>query len=148
MFLNAHRDIRVLIRRLIREINYPIGKLYITTGNEDPNDTIGGTWVKIAGGYLYGCNNSLINTDYTGSGTQPHSLTSDELPQHKHTLTSYYDDANYNHGTIPSDYGAYSLPYDAGTIIRHQYTDESGGGNQGHSHNVATIGAYIWKRTK
>ena len=146
MRLNAHKDIRTLIRRLIREIGYPVGKIYITAGDEDPNETIGGTWVKLYGGYLYACENELSTSVYTGTGAQPHALTPEELPAHSHTLTSYYDDANYNHGTIPTDWGRYSLPYDAGNTIRHQTTD-SLGGDRAHVHDIAYICVYMWKRT-
>ena len=41
---------------------------------------------------------------------------------HRHSITSIYDDANYNQGTIPNN-GQQSIPFDSGTIVRYQYTD-------------------------
>lgn len=35
-----------LIKSTVRDVYYPIGKVYITMGSEDPNKTIGGTWER------------------------------------------------------------------------------------------------------
>ena len=75
---------------------YPIGRTYITMGNEDPNKTIGGTWVKIYGGYLYGAKNSLGSTNYCGWGAQSTTLSIDQMPARRHEETIQTGDGNFN----------------------------------------------------
>lgn len=78
-------------------------------------------------------------------GEKTHTLTVDEIPNHAHTMTSYYDDANYNTGTIPSDNGRYSLPYDAGNITRTQSTNAAGGGQAHNNMQPYLVINYIIK---
>ena len=68
---------------------------------------------------------------------------SKELQKHRHVMVSVYDDANYNHGTIPTDYGKYSIPFDGGNIIRHQYSDYEGTGNSGNIQPYTTVNYII-----
>ena len=77
-----------LIKSTVRDVYYPIGRTYITMGSEDPNKTIGGTWVKIYGGYLYGAQSSLGSTNYHGWGAQSTTLSIDQIPKHDHNF--YY----------------------------------------------------------
>ena len=124
---------------------YPVGSIYMNTSdNTNPGTLFGfGTWEKIEGRFLLGSSSSH-QIGVTG-GEETHTLTTDELPSHDHTMTSYYDDANYNEGTIPDNNGRYSLPYDAGTITRTQHTNSTGGG-QTHNNMPPFLVVYIWKR--
>lgn len=50
---------------------YPVGSVYLSINNTNPSSIFGfGTWVKESGGYLYGCVNTVSNSDYTGLNTQ------------------------------------------------------------------------------
>ena len=120
---------------------YPIGRTYITMGSEDPNKTIGGTWVKIYGGYLYATGStSLGKTTYNGWGAQSHTLNVDQIPKHGHWILALNKNSNgYNYSTT---YNADEHGW--GNSVGMQMT----GGNQGHTHNIATIDVWIWKRTK
>ncbi len=76
-------------------------------------------------------------------GNKTHTLTANEMPvhthvqnthnhtqdAHSHSITSVYDDANYNQGNIPGN-GQQSIPYDAGGIVRYQYTNNTTATNQ------------------
>lgn len=50
--LKISNDLRNLIKNIVRDIYYPIGKVYLTFGEEDPNTTIGGTWIKTCQGRM------------------------------------------------------------------------------------------------
>ena len=145
-----------LIKSTVRDVYYPIGRTYITMGSEDPNKTIGGTWVKIYGGYLYGAKSSLGSTNYSGWGAQSTILSIDQIPAHRHEETIQTGDGNFNPVVRNRTGGSSSLaiwPENArggwtnvgsGDVMK----TESFGGGKGHTHNIATIDVWIWKRTK
>ena len=145
-----------LIKSTVRDVYYPIGRTYITMGNEDPNKTIGGTWVKIYGGYLYGAKSSLGSTNYSGWGAQSTILSIDQIPAHRHEETIQTGDGNFNtvcRNRTGGDRSRAIWPENArggwtnvgsGDLMRTEYS----GGGQGHTHNIATIDVWIWKRTK
>ena len=41
--LKISSDLQNVIKKVVLDTYYPVGKTYITMGNEDPNKTIGGT---------------------------------------------------------------------------------------------------------
>lgn len=145
-----------LIKSTVRDVYYPIGRTYITMGSEDPNKTIGGTWVKIYGGYLYGAKNSLDSTNYSGWGAQSTTLSIDQIPSHSHEENIQTGDGNFNtvcRNRTGGDRSRAIWPENArggwtnvgsGDIMRTNYN----GGGKGHTHNIATIDVWIWKRTK
>ena len=137
-----------LIKSTVRDVYYPIGRTYITMGNEDPNKTIGGTWVKIYGGYLYGAKNSLGSTNYSGWGAQSTTLSIDQIPSHDHTFYYTTNSEGFASGrSVSARSSASNNIQKNGDYTFHSWTQRSGGG-QGHTHNIATIDVWIWKRTK
>ena len=145
-----------LIKSTVRDVYYPVGKTYITMGSEDPNKTIGGTWVKIYGGYLYGAKSSLGSTNYSGWGAQSTTLSIDQIPAHRHEETIQTGDGNFNtvcRNRTGGDRSRAIWPENArggwsnvgsGDIMKTEYS----GGGKGHTHDIATIDVWIWKRTK
>lgn len=129
----------------------PIGSIYLTVSNDNPSKWFGGTWQKMSGGYLYACVSSIGNSSYTGSSTQPHTLTINEMPNHNHRHRQWLMNgpgAGGNH---------YGFDYRAGygtSIDTDSYSDSGEvrygnfptGGGQAHSHNIAYIGVWCWKR--
>ena len=123
---------------------YPVGSIYISVNDTSPSTLFGGVWEQIKDTFLLSAGDTYTAGE-TG-GEAEHTLTVDEMPEHEHTMTSYYDDANYNHATIPPDNGPYSLPYDGGsTTIRTQHTNMTGGG-QAHNNMPPYLTVYMWKR--
>ena len=123
------------------DLIYPVGSIYLTVSNENPSNLFGGTWEKMTGGYLYACVNSVDNSTYKGSGTQSHTLTAAQsgLPKHRHTSAGWAD--------VTDGSGSYRV-LGARGASREYSTDDAGGQNasQGHSHNIAYIGVWCWKR--
>lgn len=138
---NGINEINSQVSMMFESI-YPVGSIYMNTSdNTNPGTLFGfGTWEKIEGRFLLGSSSSH-QIGATG-GEETHILTTNELPSHDHTMTSYYDNAK---GAIPDNNGRYSLPYDSGTITRTQHTNSTGGG-EAHNNMPPFLVVYIWKR--
>ncbi len=160
--LKISSDLEKVIKKVVLDTYFPVGSLYLTVGSENPNNTIGGTWTKLSGYYLY-ADTSINNTSYTGKHTQGHALTKGQLPNY----TLY----NANHGHSLGWSGGYehlyitsgkntifsgmstgsSTAYGIGGTYDNSgatnITVNSGGNNETHSHNIATKGIYVWQRT-
>lgn len=136
-----------LIKSTVRDVYYPVGKVYITMGSEDPNKTIGGTWKKIYGGYLYCAQNSLGKTNYSGWGAQSTTLKIDQIPAHDHIFYYTTNSDGFASGkSVSARSSASNNIQKNGDYTFYSWTQESGGG-QGHSHDIATIDVWLWKRT-
>ena len=135
--LKISSDLQNVIKKVVLDTYFPVGSLYLTVGSENPNNTIGGTWTKISGYYLY-ADTSINNTSYTGKHTQSHTLTIEQIPSHSHTFKRGTDGNSYFGvtGKEPNSTPPYNVE-----------TSNTGGG-QGHSHNIATKGIYVWQRTR
>lgn len=80
------------------DLFYPVGTYYETSnGNFNPNESWGGTWVEDTKGYVtIGATTSygVVDGNYQdiGPGTKigeyQHTLTTDEMPTHTHSITS------------------------------------------------------------
>lgn len=90
-------DTRGIIHKgkILADIIYPVGSVYISVNDINPADLFGGTWKKVVGQYLlawdceYGWTGGDWNTQYT-------TLTADQIPSHTHTrgtmnITGYFD---------------------------------------------------------
>lgn len=156
-----------LIKSTVRDVYYPVGKIYVTIGGEDPNKTIGGTWTKISGGYLWGCNSSIDNNlmpassgstkSFTdGGGTSGSTtLTINQMPTHNHTFYYSTSSSGYASGqTVAARSSASNDIQKNGDYTFYSWTQKSGGGKghdhsiPNHSHDIPYIGVWVWKRTK
>lgn len=69
---------------------YPIGSIYITTDNTNPNSSIGGIWeIYASGRQIIGVGNNGITTYNYNSvgGSSVRSLGLENLPNHTHSIT-------------------------------------------------------------
>ena len=73
---------------------YPIGSVYLTINDNNPSTFLGGTWEQFGQGRTLigqgtgndGSNTIEFKTDQTG-GEYKHSLTTNELPSHNHSIS-------------------------------------------------------------
>lgn len=129
---------------------FPIGFVVLTTSKVNPSTYWGGTWVQMYGGYLYAAQNSAGQTDYYGWGTQGYALTTSEMPSHSHTMYG-----NSNFGASSGAEGWYGINasvvtgwcYGNQVEINNGYGTYNSGGGQKHSHDIATVDVFAWKRT-
>lgn len=48
--LKISSDLQNAIKKVVLDTYFPVGSLYLTVGSENPNNTIGGTWVRFGNG--------------------------------------------------------------------------------------------------
>ena len=150
----------------IWDLVYPVGSIYMTYLDINPNTQFGGTWTKLSGAFIYGSTGSgskggtgntgtTTNTGKASGNTGSTTLTAAQsgLPSHKHSF-KYYGFAAAGGGN------ANGIAYNAtntnfiGNDTAGMY--DAGGTNatQGHTHTLNShqhtipyIEVYIWKRT-
>lgn len=125
----------------------PIGSIFLTVSNDNPSKYFAGTWEKISGGFLWGCNtsidNNLMNSSVGSTRSFDTTLTINQIPSHKHIYWSprmYYSEQAGGGDIIGVNEGSATYRFERDT----SYT----GGGQGHSHDIPHIGVWVWKRIK
>ena len=139
--LKISNDLQNVIKNVVRDAYYPVGKIYITVGNENPNETIGGTWIKFGSGKcLVGVDTSQteFNVVEKIGGEKTHTLTIEEMPSHSHT-EKYVGVDWYQHGT--------SGDWNISSALEPYRETGNTGGDQPHNNLQPYITVYMWKRT-
>jgi microcystin-dependent protein len=111
-------------------VMYPVGSIYTSVVNTNPNTFFGGTWISFATGRtLVGVDTGQTEFDTveeTG-GAKTHTLTTNEMPSHTHTQDSHNHTQNsHNHTQDAHNHGISDPSHQHG-----QYTTanaNSGGG--------------------
>ena len=120
---------------------FPIGQIIIKGDNEDYSNWLGFTWERTAvGKVLVGIDTTDTDFNTIGKigGEKTHTLTIDEMPKHKHTIsagTNATTDANYDR--VASAY--------AGGNPKNLNTSETGGAQPHNNLQPYQVVAY-WKR--
>ena len=146
---------------------YPVGSIYLSVNNVNPGTIFGGTWEQIqdrfllaagstyAGGTTGGATShthtSAAHTHTSAAHTHTtagHTLTVNEMPSHKHGVSSYVSGWE---GWSKGDIGAYFLHYGAfenpdastknvyrGSSGNYQVTNTGGGASHSHGNTGST----------
>lgn len=148
----------------ILNIIYPVGSVYLSWNSTDPKNLFGGTWTRLSGGFLYGCVSSVGTGNGTGTATNNHTLTIDQMPAHNHSGSTNKGKTDFmrivgavgtsetsNHMTGYSaggykDVGLGELNF-PGSNHWHDFDTNNTGGGKGHSHNIPYIAVFAWRRT-
>ena len=113
-----------------------MGSLYITTGTEDPNISIGGTWEQIKDTFLLACGDTYAAGTTGGEAT--HTLTIEEMPSHNHAIEMTSGGVGYQIERVPfgnqSVWGNSNLPI------------KPTGGRKPHNNMPPYLAVYVWKR--
>ena len=136
----------------ILDIIWPVGSIYLSDNATNPNTKFGGTWVRLKGGFVYGSTLASGSTYSTGNGsgttTNNHTLTIDEIPAHNHSgaqdETAGYYLRSGGSGGIQAGAGS-SQPWHGWNW--YSYVKSQGGG-KGHHHPIPFIACSIWRRIK
>ena len=77
------------------DLIYPVGSIYMSVTNTNPNAIFGGSWEQLKDRFLLGAGNSYSNGSV--GGEKLHTLTIDEMPGHNHEV------ARCGYGSITGD---------------------------------------------
>lgn len=134
---------------------YPVGSIYLSINASTPASIFGGVWQQIGQGrFLVGVgvgvdSNSFEKTFTAGNnrGEYKHTLTTEEIPSHKHTAQSFG-------GSLPFlDDNGNQILGSRPVIEETQIWAVSGelttstGNNQPHENTPPSFGVYMWQRT-
>ena len=132
-------------RKVLADIIYPVGSIYISVNSTNPSTYYGGTWVQIKDRFLLACGSTYSNGATGGEAT--HKLIEDEIPSHTH---SYNKNVNPAYETVfisgnstagmTSQGGGYGLTSGYASI-------GNTGGGKAHNNMPPYLAVYVWKRT-
>jgi hypothetical protein len=118
---------------------YPIGAIYISSINVNPEALFGGKWAKLENVFLLGA--SATYPEGTTGGETTHTLTVNEMPSHTHqqvVASVNSEGANtYNMDYTTWGYGT--------TANQGAYTNATGG-SQAHNNMPPYLAVHMWKR--
>lgn len=119
----------------IVDLIYPIGSIYMSVNNVNPNVLYGGEWEAIKDTFLLSAGDTFSAGD-TG-GEIEHALTVDEMPAHQHYGVRRSNNSLSGSGSTGESTGSGDASY---------YTDSAGGGLS-HNNMPPYLVVYVWKRT-
>ena len=114
---------------------YPVGSVYISIIESNPATLFGGTWERIEGQFLIGCNSTYPNG--TTGGAANTTLATANLPGHTHSFsaTSGNQSANHTHSGTTGNQSA-------GHTHSVGITSGSNSANHTHSGTTSSAGAH------
>lgn len=141
----------------IADMVYPVGSIYMSMNNTNPELLFGGTWEQIKDKFLLGAGDSYDGG--TTGGESTHKLTIDEMPSHTHIQNPHSHSTRYKGFSMtPSQSTSYyhvlrrndeSDSYDGtdedGAISTTAINKETGGG-EAHNNMPPYLAVYVWKR--
>lgn len=161
-------DVDKINGKSILDLIYPVGAIYLSVNATSPETLFGGSWSPISGYYLYASPTSdTAGTTFGSSTSGSHTLTTDEIPSHNHSVSIASSGAHHHttkslkgtgstSGAMAESYGTYGttrniqIPYGTNDGAHtHTVNETSVGGGKGHTHSINPPGyrVYAWKRT-
>lgn len=121
------------------DLIYPIGSIYLSLNDINPNKLFGGTWERIKGKTLVGVDESDIDfkTSKLIGGEKTHKLTINEMPSHKHGVNGYWGTTGGGQIRVGE--------LNAGNLVTNNTT--MSGGDQAHNNMQPYYTCFIWYRT-
>lgn len=129
------------------ERDHPVGSLYISENATSPAELYGGTWERIEGKFIMGASDSYP-AGSTG-GEAKHTLTEDELPRIRDSLsgfTVYNANEVGTNGVITLSEEITQSNVQPGYGTKYATLIMSFGDSQPHNNMPPYYSAYIWRR--
>ena len=117
---------------------YPVGSVYISASGTSPAQLFGGTWEQLKDRFLIAVGNNYTSGETGGEAT--HTLTTDEMPTHRHIINpeGYVQSFSIGTGYTTAVTDAYGTKAEAVT--------SSIGGSQPHNNMPPYLAEFMWKR--
>lgn len=137
---NVNGTLKINNKNII-DIIYPVNSIYMSLNSVNPSTLFGGTWEQIKDTFLLAAG-ATYKAGSTG-GEATHTLTADEMPEHRHSIA--YPNAG-------GPYGDANICYPEGsstekTWLAEMCKTQSAGGSAAHNNMPPYLAVYIWKRT-
>lgn len=141
-----------LFKEINLELNYPIGKLYISEDDADPGTFLGGTWERVEDTFLLAAGSTYAAGSTGGEST--HTLTVNEIPSHKGhlydngeagTWSSAGENTYFINKAKLEQYGTnrpFVVRNDNELVMR----GFSRGGGAAHNNMPPYLAVYVWRR--
>lgn len=117
---------------------YPVGSIYMSINNVSPATLFGGKWVQIKGRFLLGA--SAVYKANTFGGEVAHTLTNDEMPNHRHSI--WFP----NSGGEQSAEIGYPETGSKNTYYAEASKTSDAGGGVAHNNMPPYLVVYMWRR--
>ena len=123
---------------------YPVGAIYASANSTSPASLFGGSWTQIT-------NAALRGATWVGySGSDSHTLSTNEMPSHKHNFRHNAEDGPISDSVVVGEAsattsGGSSFWTLSGTIFRTSITYTGGGA--AHTNVQRSYNCYMWQRT-
>ena len=82
---------------------WPVGSIYMSVNSTNPGTLFGGTWTQLQNRFLLGAGSSYTNGATGGEAT--HTLTTNEMPSHKHDRVLVDGNPNFPLGSESGSQG-------------------------------------------
>lgn len=149
-------DMAEYVRNDVLKKTYPVGSIYMSLESTSPAEILGGTWEQIKDVFLLAAGDNYI-AGSTG-GEANHTLTEDEMPNHKHITTEYLYHPTYTESVQIArstvrhrvdeahdvSYGTTSWS-NTSDIIHGPDTGDAGA-SQPHNNMPPYLTVYMWRR--
>lgn len=113
---------------------YPVGSIYLSMNNTNPESLFGGTWEQLKDRFLL-ASGDTYEAGTTG-GEAEHTLTVEEMPSHNHYISGYSNNFGTNH--------YYNLV--SGSNNYGSTSTGSTGGGKAHNNMPPYLVVNMWKR--
>ncbi len=126
----------------ILETVYPIGAIYLSMNNINPNTLFGfGSWEQIKDTFLLSAGD--VYSAGSMGGEAEHALTVEEMPIHTHDFNRHqlWRTENVPEAGESDGYGASNK-----TLTVYRDTTTNAGGGQPHNNMPPYLAVYMWKR--
>lgn len=127
---------------------FPVGSIYMSINSTDPASFIGGTWQRLEDRFLLAAG-STYSAGSTG-GEAAHTLTTAEMPKHKHDGLYWQSIAAANQIGLNNDNSTgYQLTWtgNRGPNTNHKLITAEAGSDTAHNNMPPYLAVYMWKRT-
>ena len=115
---------------------YPVGAIYLSVTDANPDALFGGTWERIGGRFLLGADSTYAAAS-TG-GEAEHTLTVGEMPKHNHDV----DNLNASGNATPFMTVQAQDKRGFGGNVQTMYA----GGGKAHNNMPPYLAVYMWQR--